>query len=120
MLTKKIFIVLIILGNLMVSCASQNKRFVTSALPSLPDTLVTTSERKFDLSFLDQEVKKSYVDSVGNLVIVDPVLDQRIRSFLTLCSTELLALSVVDTITVLDLSNKESVKVESQKIVNIV
>lgn len=112
----------------LISCSPLKKSAVTrnsNPVIDIPNnsqlkdsTFSSVSNPVFDLSFINK-VDKSYVDSLGNLFIADSILEKRLKSFLMLKQNDLIKLSMVDTITILNFNNIESATPDNQKISNI-
>ena len=108
----------------MISCSTLNKAQeanpteVSKASKTKPNVVVNSSQPNFDLSFLSEKGNESHIDSLGNLIVADSALGQKIRSFLKLQPNDQLSMLTVDTVTILNLGNNERTP-ENQKISNI-
>ena len=91
---------------------------VTDKSPQKADSFAPVHQNTFDLSFLDHPSIESYVDTSGNLIINDSILEIKLRHFLKLQPNALISISTVDSITILNL-NGESRIPDDQKIRNI-
>jgi Leucine-rich repeat (LRR) protein len=74
------------------------------------------TQAKYDLAFLDKDSKNSHVDSAGNLIIIDSILERKIKDCLAIKQNEPISILRAGTVSNLDLSNKTS---DSDKIKNI-
>ena len=87
---KKIIFVSIVICSLLISCSTLNKAQeanpteVSKASKTKPNVVVNSSQPNFDLSFLSEKGNESHIDSLGNLIVADSALGQKIRSFLKL------------------------------------
>lgn len=132
MKSSKVFIVVI--SSILISCSSLKKGSDIQMI-NVPETSITKAtaevksqkkeyppalvhQNKLDLSFLNNPGNESYVDPSGNLIINDSILEKRIKRFLKLDTNSLIKISIVDTVTILNLNNDNRVP-DSQKITNI-
>jgi len=125
----------IAIGSLLITCSTQ-KKFVDTHLEkskagiqnetispnqiskSKVDTLINTSQTRFDLSFLDEAGNNSHIDSTGNLIISDPILKVKVKKILRLHPTASITQSIIDTVTIMSLGNDNNTQ-EKEKIKNI-
>ena len=109
-------------GTLLIKAPEKSKtdiNLTTDNSQRKVDSIAPVPPTKFDLSFLENPGNKSYIDSLGNLIINDAVLGKRIRNFLKLQPNALITISAVDSVIKLDLNNHDNKTPDNQKISNI-
>lgn len=102
----------------MYSCAPQKKIVSYDEQTIKTETQIKENKYKFNLSFLSNiHVKKTVVDSIGNIHFCDSILEKQIKTSLNLDSTQLINIALADTVRNLmlngDMRNKLSGKIKS-------
>lgn len=94
------------------SCSSQKVNVKSCQLVTVP-----AEEPTFDLSFLEKS-KKSHIDSLGNIIIVDPILAIKIKAALSIPADGSIPSSLASNLKKLDIGDKIQ-SMENQKIHNV-